>query len=87
VNKDTHFYFEVEEKIYSDSPHNSKLIYVSQTDKAATKKQIDVINAFADKLMEGIKPEPRFSLAAYKAAQDKKTKKIKIDAKPPKIVS
>ena len=66
-----HWDFVVEEKIYSDSPHNSKLQYsgASATEK---KKQIELINAFADKLMEGIVPQPRFNLAKYQAAQEAK---------------
>lgn len=69
-----HWHFDVEEKIYSDSPHSSKLHYdgVSIEDK---KEQIRLINAFADKLMEGIVPEPRFNLSKYHAAQEAKKAK------------
>ena len=71
-NEPGHFGFDVEEKIYSDSPHNSKLSYSAT--KEEKQKQIELINAFVDKLMEGIVPEPRFSLPKYQAAQAKKRK-------------
>lgn len=59
-----HFWFEVEEKIYSDSPHNSKLRYdgASKEEKA---EQIRLINIFVDKLMEGVEPEQRFNLKDF----------------------
>ena len=59
-----HWHFDVEEKIYTDSNHSSKLHYdgSSPEDK---KKQIELINAFVSKLMEGIEPEPRFDLSKF----------------------
>jgi len=63
-NTPGHFDFEVEEKIYSDSPHNSKLRYdgASKEEKA---EQIRLINIFVDKLMEGVEPEQRFNLKDF----------------------
>lgn len=62
-----HWHFVLEEKIYSDSPHNSKLHYdvASDATKADKQKQIDLINSFVDKLMEGIEPEQRFNLKKF----------------------
>lgn len=63
-DSDDRWYFQVEEKIYTDSNHNSKLHYDSNTPEDK-KRQIKLINTFVNKLMEGVVPEKRFNLEKF----------------------
>jgi len=52
--------FTVEEKIYANTNHSSKIsFYCDEKEVKDTKSKIQT---FIDELMAGIKPEPRFSL-------------------------
>lgn len=64
------WYFQVEEKIYTDSNHSSKLHYDGNSPESK-KKQIELINAFVAKLMEGIVPEQRFDLKKFSKSRAK----------------
>jgi len=48
--------FSIETKCYRDSPHITKVTYVSEED-------LDRVRAFVDELMKNEKPTPRFSLS------------------------
>lgn len=65
--------FEVREKLYTDSNHNSSLSYAS--DGTADEKKKTVINGFIEELMKDVQPIARYSLAA-------RAQKY-IDKKPP----
>ena len=57
----------IEEKMYSDSPHSSKIHFdVNDNENESEKRKL--IMEFIDMVMEGVKPVHRFSLAAKAVA-------------------
>ena len=56
------FNFTIEEKLYAQSSHSTKISFYC--DEKEVKEFQSTIQAIIDKLMAGVKPEPRFSLAS-----------------------
>jgi hypothetical protein len=58
--------FTIERKLYSNSPHSTKIDYGPYPSVEAKVKQ------FIEEIMDGVKPEPRFSLTKHAKKSNRK---------------
>ena len=56
---------DIEHKIYINSPHSTKISYYAPEDAKEAKAKKERVEQFIADLMKGVKPKPRFSLAAF----------------------
>lgn len=62
---DNYWGFNVEEKLYLSSNHCTKISYYAGDDSKLAEKRTKKVMDFIDKLMEGVKPVPRFTLKGF----------------------
>lgn len=72
----TEVLFDIEHKIYSDSPHSTKISFYAIDSEAEEERKKQILQFLAE-VMEGIEPIRRFSLRNFKPSQ---TRKIAIKA-------